>query len=111
MVYLTRSCTLAADVIVLITTWLRTFRDWKEARRLKVALPLSTMLFRDGEFVPDPQLPWSPAQGSQVWIPGTLYFVFVFLLLMLTIKLIDFCRALLAITVGRLATDYNMQVN
>ncbi|GJE93727.1 hypothetical protein PsYK624_098880 [Phanerochaete sordida] len=45
---LTRSSALAADIIVLIATWMRTFTQWRESRRLHMKLSASTLLLRDG---------------------------------------------------------------
>lgn len=47
---LTRCCTLVADVIVLVATWMKTFRVWREARGLEMAVSVSGMLLRDGEW-------------------------------------------------------------
>ncbi|GJE90431.1 hypothetical protein PsYK624_065640 [Phanerochaete sordida] len=48
LVYITRSSLLAGDTVVLAVTWLRTFNQWREARRLNVSLSVSTCLLRDG---------------------------------------------------------------
>ena len=47
--YVTRSSLVAADLIVLVLTWTKTFGSWKEARRLNVELSVSTCLLRDGK--------------------------------------------------------------
>ena len=49
--YVTRGSMVAADLIVLVLTWIKTFRNWNEARRLNVELSVSTCLLRDGKFL------------------------------------------------------------
>ncbi|EKM49124.1 uncharacterized protein PHACADRAFT_201992 [Phanerochaete carnosa HHB-10118-sp] len=46
--YTTRGSLILADAIVLILTWIRTFRHWWNARRLKIKASLTTCLLRDG---------------------------------------------------------------
>ena len=40
---------MAADLIVLVLTWIKTFRQWREGRKLNVPFPISACLLRDGE--------------------------------------------------------------
>ncbi|KIP09451.1 hypothetical protein PHLGIDRAFT_323755 [Phlebiopsis gigantea 11061_1 CR5-6] len=44
----TRASAVAMDILVLGITWTRTFRQWQEARDLKIASPVTTCLLRDG---------------------------------------------------------------
>ena len=37
-----------ADIIVIVVTLIKTFRQWNRARNLKVSTPLTTCLLRDG---------------------------------------------------------------
>ena len=60
MVYVTRSCVIAGDTIVLVLTWQKTFREWNEARRLHMQLSVTTCLLRDGEY--RSLLPSKPAE-------------------------------------------------
>ena len=46
--YVNRGAVTIADCIVLTVTWMRTFRQWNEARRLKTSTPLAECLLRDG---------------------------------------------------------------
>ncbi|EKM50292.1 uncharacterized protein PHACADRAFT_201131 [Phanerochaete carnosa HHB-10118-sp] len=46
--YTTRGSLILADAIVLILTWIKTFRHWRNARRLKMKASLTTCLLRDG---------------------------------------------------------------
>ena len=49
VIYATRSSLVAADLIVLVLTWTRTFHNWNEARKLNLQLSVSTCLLRDGK--------------------------------------------------------------
>ncbi|KAI0685329.1 hypothetical protein BC835DRAFT_1290468 [Cytidiella melzeri] len=44
----TRGCVILADVIVLVVTWTKAFGTVREASRLKIKVPLSEILIRDG---------------------------------------------------------------
>ncbi|EKM57661.1 uncharacterized protein PHACADRAFT_206542 [Phanerochaete carnosa HHB-10118-sp] len=48
VVYTTRGSLILADAIVLTLTWIRTFRHWRNARRVNVGVSLTTCLLRDG---------------------------------------------------------------
>ena len=50
VVYVTRGSLVVADSIVLVLTWIKTFNNWNEARRLNLNLSISTCLLRDGKF-------------------------------------------------------------
>ncbi|KAH9840588.1 uncharacterized protein C8Q71DRAFT_740174 [Rhodofomes roseus] len=41
-------CAVLSDLIVIVVTWRRTYRLWREGLRSKTALPLITLIFRDG---------------------------------------------------------------
>ena len=45
---MTRIAVILGDVLVLVVTWSKTARLYKEARHLKIDAPLATLLFRDG---------------------------------------------------------------
>ena len=49
VLYVTRGSLVTADLIVLVLTWAKTFRNWNEARRLNLYLSITTCLLRDGE--------------------------------------------------------------
>ncbi|EKM48120.1 uncharacterized protein PHACADRAFT_203221 [Phanerochaete carnosa HHB-10118-sp] len=48
VLYTTRGSLILADAIVLVLTWIKTFRHWRNARRLKMRASLTTCLLRDG---------------------------------------------------------------
>ncbi|EKM50266.1 uncharacterized protein PHACADRAFT_201110 [Phanerochaete carnosa HHB-10118-sp] len=48
VMYITRGSLVLADTIVLVLTWIKTFGHWKNARRLKMKVSLTTCLLRDG---------------------------------------------------------------
>ena len=48
---MTRGSTVTADLVVLVLTWIKTFRNWSEARRLGIELTVSECLLRDGEYL------------------------------------------------------------
>ena len=45
----TRGSAVAADITVLILTWIKTYQHWRELRRLKMSTSVSTLLLRDGK--------------------------------------------------------------
>jgi hypothetical protein len=47
--YLTRGSSILGDVIVVAITWAKTFKQWREGKRLNVHTSISTLLLRDGE--------------------------------------------------------------
>ena len=47
----TRIAVITADVLVLLVTWSKTAKSYREARRLGISAPLVTLLFRDGEWM------------------------------------------------------------
>ena len=48
VLYLTRSGAIAADALVLILTWTRTFLQWRQLRRVGIRHSISALLLRDG---------------------------------------------------------------
>lgn len=46
----TRSAVIAADALVLVLTWMKTFKNSREARQLGIKSPLPSLLLRDGWF-------------------------------------------------------------
>lgn len=44
----TRTCVIASDVLVLATTWFRTYALKRQGDRCGVSTPLVSMLLRDG---------------------------------------------------------------
>ncbi|OCH93583.1 hypothetical protein OBBRIDRAFT_790107 [Obba rivulosa] len=44
----TRVCVLAADVLILVMTWLKTYAVKRDAHRNKIKAPLATLLLKDG---------------------------------------------------------------
>ena len=46
--YGSRAALIAADLIVLLCTWIKTFDHWRRSRRLKMPLSITTCLLRDG---------------------------------------------------------------
>lgn len=49
VVYSTDGANTLASVIVLVLTWIKTFRQWNEARKMNLMLSISACLLRDGE--------------------------------------------------------------
>ena len=49
VVYATRGSLVAADSIVLVLTWIKTFNNWNRSRKLNLRLSVSTCLLRDGK--------------------------------------------------------------
>ncbi|EKM50263.1 uncharacterized protein PHACADRAFT_201106 [Phanerochaete carnosa HHB-10118-sp] len=48
LVYVTRGAVILADTIVLVLTWIKTFRSWKNARSLDIKVSITTCILRDG---------------------------------------------------------------
>ena len=46
---LARLCAIGGDVLTLLLTLMKTFRQWRDSRRLNVRSSLTTCLVRDGE--------------------------------------------------------------
>ncbi|KAI0086742.1 hypothetical protein BDY19DRAFT_995495 [Irpex rosettiformis] len=46
----TRTAVIIGDVLVLLVTWSKTAKSYREARQLKIKAPLTTLLFRYGTF-------------------------------------------------------------
>ncbi|KAI0781564.1 hypothetical protein BC629DRAFT_1289752, partial [Irpex lacteus] len=44
----TRTAVILGDVLVLVITWTKTAQAYREARRMNIGAPLTTILFRDG---------------------------------------------------------------
>ncbi|KIP02559.1 hypothetical protein PHLGIDRAFT_26538 [Phlebiopsis gigantea 11061_1 CR5-6] len=51
LTYLSRSCLIAADTIVLACTWSKTFRQYRYARRINMTSSITKCLLRDGNLV------------------------------------------------------------
>ncbi|EKM57660.1 uncharacterized protein PHACADRAFT_251424 [Phanerochaete carnosa HHB-10118-sp] len=49
LIYSTRGSVILADTIVLVLTWIKTFRHWRNARRVNLGVSLTTCLLRDGQ--------------------------------------------------------------
>ena len=49
MQLITRAISVATPAIALVVTWLKIFRHWREARRLRMELTVSDSLLREGE--------------------------------------------------------------
>ncbi|OCH89121.1 hypothetical protein OBBRIDRAFT_733141, partial [Obba rivulosa] len=47
----TRVCVIVSDILVLVTTWTKTYTLKRQASRCGVQMPLVTMLLRDGTLV------------------------------------------------------------
>ncbi|EKM56356.1 uncharacterized protein PHACADRAFT_91681, partial [Phanerochaete carnosa HHB-10118-sp] len=73
VLYFTRCSLIAADIIVLVLTWIKSFKQLIEMRRVNLGLSISTVLLRDGKRI---SLSLSCAQcNSYNVILGTLYFL------------------------------------
>lgn len=46
--YFTRGCEISGDILALILTWARTLHHWRESRRFKMHISVTTLLLRDG---------------------------------------------------------------
>lgn len=51
VLFTTRSAVIAADVIVLLVTWQKTFGIIRQSKHLKERMPLTEVLLRDGEII------------------------------------------------------------
>lgn len=51
VLFITRGCVFAGDLLTLVLTWIKTFRQWREARTLNMRLSISTCLLRDGKSI------------------------------------------------------------
>ncbi|EKM56312.1 uncharacterized protein PHACADRAFT_92217, partial [Phanerochaete carnosa HHB-10118-sp] len=51
VLWFTRCSLIAADIIVLVLTWIKSFEHFKEMRRLKLKLSISAVLLRDGKYI------------------------------------------------------------
>ena len=49
MLLVTRIPLIVADVLVICLTWIKTWNQVREGRRLGMRIPLSTCILRDGE--------------------------------------------------------------
>lgn len=49
VLYLTKCSLIVADIIVLVLTWIRSFKHVMEMRRLNLGLSISGVLLRDGK--------------------------------------------------------------
>jgi hypothetical protein len=47
--YVTRGSVILADIIVVVITWVKTYRQWQEGQRLKMSVSLPILLLRDCE--------------------------------------------------------------
>lgn len=48
MLLFTRSSVIAADALVLVVTWTKTFKHWKQLHQMSLGASISTLLLRDG---------------------------------------------------------------
>lgn len=48
LLYFTRGCAIASDVVVLVLTWIKSLSQFREMRQLKMGSSVSTILLRDG---------------------------------------------------------------
>ena len=48
MLLFTRGSAIAADVLVLLVAWTKTFQHWKQLRQMSLGASVSTLLLRDG---------------------------------------------------------------
>ena len=44
-----RASSILMETMVLVCTWIKTFKHWREARRLRMASSISSYLLRDGQ--------------------------------------------------------------
>lgn len=49
VIFLVRCAVIAADIIVLACTVTKTYRTWREGRRVGACLPATTCFLRDGK--------------------------------------------------------------
>ncbi|KAI0738123.1 hypothetical protein BC629DRAFT_1300472, partial [Irpex lacteus] len=74
----TRLSVIVGDVLVLAVTWRKTYLAYREARRLRIRAPVTTMLFRDGAI----NKLCNASCLLTVRFTGTIYFLYVFLILL-----------------------------
>ncbi|EKM53955.1 uncharacterized protein PHACADRAFT_196390 [Phanerochaete carnosa HHB-10118-sp] len=74
VLYFTRCSLIAADIIVLVLTWIKSFEHFKEMRQLNLGLSVSAVLLRDGKLI---SLSTHEQHNSCSIIPslGTIYFL------------------------------------
>lgn len=72
-----RLAVIAADVIVVTITWIRTFHHVKEASRIGVSVRISAILLRDGESICVVYLLFLHATDVKMCNIGSLYFLYV----------------------------------
>lgn len=70
-----RGSLIVADIIVLVATWMKTFRQWLDARRLNMPLSVSTCLLGDGECA---HILAVLKHTTHRFNKGTTYFLYVF---------------------------------
>lgn len=74
VVWISRGCSTAADIIVMCATWKTTFKQWREGRKLKMPLSISSCLLRDGKCSCHP---FRSVELTRGLILGTMYFLYV----------------------------------
>ncbi len=68
----TRFAVIASDILVLAVTWAKTLQLYREARRLKIATPLTTLLLRYGKVT---KIASTAPSLLRKW-PGSFYFLY-----------------------------------
>ena len=52
--YLSRASIIAGDIIVLVCTWIKTFRQWRSSRQVDMKVSITSRLIQDGKFMIPP---------------------------------------------------------
>ena len=48
---ITRGFAISGDILVLILTWIKTYRQWRDSRSLHISFSVAGLLLRDGEML------------------------------------------------------------
>lgn len=91
----TRLCVIAADVLLLVVTWRKTYATKRDADRYGIETPFATMLLRDGK--PRGVLSLTDLIPMN---PGTVYFVYVLSAIVPDeLRDVHFCSLLLCLNI------------
>ena len=105
MLLITRSSFIIVDTIVLFVTWIKTFNQWSELRRLNLGTSISSLLLRDGKHS---NINMDSCKLTILDTIGTLYFMWVYYFYT-NIKPLNtsYLRALLAMNIAQILTFSN----
>jgi hypothetical protein len=73
VLYLTRCSFLVGNILVLVLMWIKTFKQWCEARQVNIHVSITSLFICDGKM----SLPLHNKAQLKVLLSGTLYFMWV----------------------------------